>query len=91
MMISFAVYIVSFALFGMATGVYWLFAAMLAMGVADAFRTGTHKAMIFEWLRTLGRTEERSKIYGLTRSWSKLGSALAVVIAAVFVLISDRP
>ena len=82
-------HIVSFLLFGLATGVLWLFAAMLALGVADAFRTGTHKAMIFAWLRLQGLTEERSKIYGLTRSWSKLGSALAVVIAAIFVILSD--
>ena len=61
---------------------------MFLYGVGDTFRTGTHKAMIFEWLRLQGRSDERTSIYGLTRSWSQIGSALSGIIAAGFVLIS---
>ena len=89
MILSFTAYIVSFALFGLAEGVGMLFAAMALFAVGEAFRTGTHKAMIFTWLRLEGRTDERTRIYGYTRSWSKYGSALSVILAAVFVFTTD--
>ena len=88
--VSFLAYAVSFLLFGLATGVPALFAAMFCFAVGEAFRTGTHKAMIFTWLRLQGLTDERSKVYGFTRSWSKLGSSLSVILAAAFVLLSDN-
>ncbi len=87
MMTSFAAYIVSFAIFAAASRLSLLFVAMLFFAVGDAFRTGTHKAMIFSWLRSEGREEERTRIYGYTRSWSKLGSALSVLVGASIVLL----
>ena len=90
MILSFAAYIVSFVIFGAATRLPLLFLGMGFFAVGDAFRTGTHKAMIFTWLRLEGRTHERTKTYGYTRSWSKLGSALCVLIASAFVFLSSR-
>ena len=87
MMTSFVAYIVSFVLFGLADDLLPLFVAMAFFAVGDAFRTGTHKAMIFAWLRREGRTDERTRVYGFTRSWSKLGSALSGVLAAVLVFV----
>jgi len=47
MILSFTAYIISFAIFGL-SGVYWhFFIAMFFFAVGEAFRTGTHKAMIF--------------------------------------------
>jgi len=89
MVLSFAAYILSFALFGLAEGIGLLFAAMALFAVGEAFRTGTHKAMIFTWLRLEGRTDDRTRVYGYTRSWSKYGSALSVIVAAVIVYWSD--
>ena len=97
MILSSVCYIVSFIVFGVAgltaangtistvTILPLLFAAMGLFAIGDAFRTGTHKAMIFAWLRLEGREDERTKVYGYTRSWSKLGSAVSVILAAVFV------
>ena len=88
MMVSFVAYIVSFLVFAQ-TANFWMFAvAMVLYGIGDSFRTGTHKAMIFEWLRLQGRTDEKTKIYGITRSWSKIGSAASGVIAASFVFLT---
>ena len=93
MVLSLASYVVSFAAFGglglaatqgaIAGGPLYasLFVAMALFAVGDAFRSGTHKAMIFAWLRAHGREAERTRVYGFTRSWSKLGSALSTVIA----------
>lgn len=85
MIFSFAAYIVSFLIFGFAGSLAALFGAMFVFALGEAFRSGTHKAMIFDWLRGQGREAERTKFYGFTRSWSKMGSALAVVIAAAFI------
>ncbi len=88
MILSFAAYILSFLLFALAPHPLWLLPAMMLYAVGDSFRTGTHKAMIFQWLRIQGREDERTRIYGLTRGWSKFGSASSSVVAAILVLTS---
>ncbi len=97
MIFSFVAYIISFAvmgsaglasmkgLIGLPVLLPLLFGAMVFFAIGEAFRTGTHKAMIFTWLRLNGRISERTKVYGYTRSWSKLGSAVSVVLACIFV------
>ncbi|KPL09960.1 hypothetical protein AMJ71_04915 [candidate division TA06 bacterium SM1_40] len=90
MIISFSAYIMSFSVFALATGWWLLFPAMLLFALGEAFRTGTHKAMIFDWLSQEGRSEERTRVYGFTRSWSKIGSAASVIIAAALVFISGN-
>jgi len=95
MIASFAAYIVSFVLFAFATParlgqagmIAGLFAAMVLFSVGEAFRTGTHKAMIFAWLRRQGRADEKTKVYGFTRSWSQIGSAVCALIAPVLVIV----
>ncbi len=90
MIISFVAYIISFLIFAW-SAVYWhFFLAMFLFACGEAFRTGTHKAMIFDWLAAQGRQDERTKTYGFTRSWSKLGSALSVVIASALVFWRGR-
>lgn len=90
MMLSMTAYIASFSIFGLSESLPLLFLAMFFFAIGDAFRTGTHKAMIFEWLRSQNRTNEKTKVYGYTRSWSKTGSALSVIIAAALVFYSER-
>jgi MFS family permease len=86
MIFSFASYIVSFTIFGV-SGDYWqFFIAMFFFSIGEAFRTGTHKAMIFTWLRLEDRLDEKTKVYGYTRSWSKIGSAVSTVLAVALVL-----
>ena len=89
MILSFTAYIASFVIFGLATHVAMLFAAMFFFAVGQAFRTGTHKAMIFTWLRSKDRADARTLVYGYTRSWSNIGSAVSVILAAVFVFASQ--
>jgi len=82
MVLSFVAYIGSFVVFGLCEQAWLMFVAMFLFSVGEAFRTGTHKAIIFDWLAHEGRADEKTKVYGLTRSWSKLGSAVNVVLAA---------
>ena len=82
---SMAGYILSFIVFSFSSSFTLLFGAMFFFAIGDAFRTGTHKAMIFKWLENQGRLSEKTRVYGFTRSWSKTGTALSSVIAAALV------
>jgi MFS family permease len=86
MILSFVAYIASFVIFGAADHLALLFLGMALFAVGDAFRTGTHKAMIFTWLTLEGRADQKTRTYGYTRSWSKLGSALSVAVGTAIVL-----
>jgi len=90
MIASFLAYIGSFAIFGLCDQLWTLFVAMLLFSVGEAFRTGTHKAMIFDWLERQDRLSEKTAVYGRTRSWSKLGSAVSVPIATGLVFYTGQ-
>jgi len=87
--VSLVSYIIAFAIFAFSNSYAPLFAAIFFYSIGDAFRTGTHKAMIFDWLRMNNRLSEKTKVYGYTRSWSKYGSAISVIIAPVIVIFSN--
>ncbi len=78
-------YSVSFIIFGLSSSLLYLYFAMFLFSIGEAFRTGTHKAMIFDYLEQNGRSGEKTEIYGYTRSWSKAGSAVSVLIGAASV------
>lgn len=87
LMVCFVAYVAAFLTFSLVgASPAGLSLAMALTGLGDAFRSGSHKALIFTWLRLQGRADERTEVYGLTRSWSKLGSALSSLIAAAVVL-----
>lgn len=85
MISAFAFYILSFIIFFFSSS-YWMFVvAILFYAYGDAFRTGTHKAMIFEYLKIKGWKDQKVHYYGHTRSWSQMGSAVSAMMAALIV------
>lgn len=85
---SLLLYIVSFAVFYFSTD-FWLFLlAFVFYGFGDAFRSGTHKGMIMEYLKINNWKDQKIEYYGLTRSWSQMGSALSSLIAGLIVFTS---
>jgi len=90
MVLSMSAYVVSFGLFGYSTRLWQLFVAMALFAVGEAFRTGTHKAMILDWLGRQGQLDEKTRFYGTTRAWAKVGSAVSVLIAAGVVFFTGR-
>lgn len=85
LLLSFVLYLVSFGLFYLA-GSYWIFLmAMLMYGIGDAFRSGTHKGMIMEYLKSQGWSDEKVNYYGHTRAWSQRGSAISALVAGLLV------
>lgn len=88
MISAFVFYILSFIIFYFSS-TYWMFVvAILFYAYGDAFRTGTHKAMIFEYLKINGWQNQKVHYYGHTRSWSQTGSAVSALLAALIVFIT---
>ena len=90
MMGAFALYSLSFILYFFSTEFTMLVIACAVFGAADAFRTGTHKAMIFQYLKIKGWENQKVHYYGHTRSWSQFGTAVSSLIAAVLVFRSGN-
>ena len=82
---SFVAYIISFYLFFLATDFWWFLIAFIFYGIGDAFRSGTHKAMIMSYLKLNNWENQKINYYGHTRSWSQKGSAISSLIAGVIV------
>ncbi len=89
MIISFLNYIFSFIIFTFTANIMLLLCAVFFFSIGEAFRTGTHKAIIFHWLKENNLTDRKTEVYGYTRSWSKKGSALSVLISASIVIFSS--
>ena len=88
MISAFVFYIISFLIFYFSTSYLMFVAAILFYAYGDAFRTGTHKAMIFEYLKIKGWHDQKVHYYGHTRSWSQMGSAVSAALAAMIVFIT---
>ena len=85
MVSSFVFYIISFVAFYFSGGYTEFIIAMAFYSLGDAFRTGTHKAMIFDYLKTKDWEDQKVYYYGHTRSYSQLGSAVSALIAGFLV------
>lgn len=87
MMVAFASYLISFAVFSATTRFWPFIPAMVIFGMGEAFRTGTHKAMIMQHLDLEGLGDLKVHYYGTTRSMSRLGSAIVAPVAAAIVFL----
>ncbi len=85
---SFLFYIISFIVFYISSEFWWFLTAFLLYGVADAFRSGTHKGMIMDYLKLNNWQDQKINYYGHTRGWSQKGSAISSLIAGVIVFYS---
>ena len=88
LIVAFMVYVFSFLTFYFSNTFFVMAAAMLLFAIADAFRSGVHKAMIFHYLQKNNRTGQKTDYYGHTRAWSQKGSAVSSLIAAAIVFYS---
>ncbi len=86
LMICFVFYIISFILFFSAANFISVSLAMIFYGLGEAFRSGTHKAMMLSYLEQKGWYEHKGYVYGYTRSFSLIGSSLSAFLSIIFVL-----
>ena len=85
---SFFVYIVSFYVFYISNDFWFFMIAFILYGIGDAFRSGTHKGMIMDYLRFNHWEKQKINYYGHTRSWSQKGSAISSLVAGLIVFYS---
>jgi hypothetical protein len=85
MVMAFVSYIVSFVIFYSFSDFGMYAIAMVCFAFGEAFRSGTHKALILEHLRINGMEDQKVSYYGRTRAASQFGSAINSLIAAALV------
>ncbi len=85
---SFLIYALSFIGFSLSDNFFLFASSMSVFAIADAFRTGVHKAMIFNYLKVNNWEGQKVDYYGHTRSWSQAGSAISAALAALIVFMS---
>lgn len=89
MVLAFVSYIFSFIIFYLFPhfGLYVL--AMVLFAFGEAFRSGTHKAMILDYLKLHNITDRKIEYYGHTRSASQIGSAVSALMAGILVFFAE--
>ncbi len=86
MLLCFTFYSISFAVYWTAE-TFWIIAlASVFFGLGEAFRQGTHKAIIFDYLDYRGIPDRKSEVYGFTSAVAQVGSALSAILAAALLL-----
>jgi len=86
LLLGFTGYIISFLIFYYYSFFMPLIFAMFFFALGDAFRTGTHKAMILDYLKQNNISHLKTDYYGRTRSWSQRGSAVSALLGGGLVL-----
>lgn len=59
----------------------WFYVGLGIFGVGEAFRTGSHKAIMLDYLELKGLRSQSTSVLALARTFSKASSALAGVTA----------
>ncbi len=85
MVLAFLSYIVSFVMFYLFPSFSMYALAMVLFAFGEAFRSGTHKALILQHLTLNQMQDVKVAYYGRTRAASQLGSAVNSLIAAALV------
>ncbi len=86
LVICFLFYLCSFLMFFVSTSFYMFALSMGLYALGEAFRSGTHKSMIMDYLDIHNIQVSKTKVYGLTRSYSLVGSMIASLISIGLVL-----
>ncbi|QEE17651.2 MFS transporter [Promethearchaeum syntrophicum] len=88
LLICFVFYIISFVFyfFGLdpdiaVSNLIFLVSASIFFGLGESFRSGTHKAMELLWMENEDLMDYKTHVYGSTRAYSLLGSALSAILA----------
>jgi len=86
LVLCFIFYIISFFLFYVGNQFLIIIFGMIFFGLGEAFRSGTHKAMIYSYLEQKGWFNYKTFVYGRTRSYSLIGSSISSFIAIYLVI-----
>ncbi len=87
----FIFYIISFICFFAFSTFAGFVVAMCFFGLGEAFRSGSHKAMIYTYLEQKGWEKHKTYVYGKTRSASLVGSAISSFLGIAIILLVPNP
>lgn len=87
---SFVIYMASYLCFALSHKPWVLFLAFIFYGVAEAFRSGTHKAMIVEYLHIHGWDKYKAYMIGYARIGSMLGATVGSLIGGLLVFLTGN-
>ncbi len=90
MLMAFGAYIISFIIFYVYPNFYVYSLAMILYAFGEAFRSGTHKALILEYLKLNNMSKYKVAYYGRTRAASQFGSAINSLLAAGLIFYSGN-
>ncbi len=85
-LLCFVLYSVSFTVYYTAHTFWALIPASMIFGLGEAFRLGTHKAIVFDYLDDKAMKHLRTRVYGFTRAVAQLGLALSAIGAGAIVI-----
>ncbi len=88
LLISITLYILSFVGFFFASSFALFIIPIVLFGLGEAFRSGTHKAMIMEYLDKEEINISKRQVYGFTRSYSNIGSTISSLFGIILILTS---
>ncbi len=88
--LCFIFYIISFIIFFFSSNFIMVIPAMFLYGMGEAFRSGTHKGIIFSYLDYHQQADQKVEVYGFTKSYSLIGSSLSALIGATILFISSN-
>ena len=84
--LCFATYVVAFPLYAWASlspnPMAILYGAQALFGIGEAFRTGSHKGIMLDWLDHTGR-DDHTRVIGLARLFSKTSAGVAALTGGV--------
>ena len=60
-----------------------LVVAQTLFGVGEAFRTGTHKAIMLDWVDQTPDAPGATRVIGTTRFWSKLAAGVSAILGGI--------
>ena len=88
--ICFVSYIISFIIFYLGNTYLIMAFAMILFGIGEAFRSGTHKAIIFNYLDVHNIADLKTEVYGRTKSYSLIGASISAVIGGFIVFVRSN-
>lgn len=86
LMICFTFYMISFIFFFIGSNYFVIAIGMIFFCLGEAFRSGTHKAMIYTYLEQKQWFKYKAFVYGRTRFFSLIGSAISAFLSIIFIL-----
>jgi len=96
LMACFLAYFLCFALLGLTSSLpqsvhlLSLFAALTCFGLAEAMRTGSHKAIMLDYLDMNGQSDRATEVIGLTRAWSKYSAGASALCGGLILFATQR-